>query len=152
MPPSLRTEAQKTPTLRPYQLAAISAVQAEFAAGRKSTLLVLPTGTGKTVVFAELARIVVADAGRVLVLAHRTELLDQAAKKLADVGIRAQVDQAANRASLTAWVVVASVQTLRGARLERYPRDHFRLVIVDECHHAAAKSYGNILEWFGGAA
>lgn len=136
------------PTLRPYQLAAIAGVRAQFEAGARSTLLVLPTGTGKTVVFAELARQTVEAKDRVLVLAHRTELLEQAARKLADVGIRASLDQGASRGSHHASVVVGSVQTLRGARLERHPVDAFGLVVVDEAHHAPAASYKSILGRF----
>jgi superfamily II DNA or RNA helicase len=136
------------PTLRPYQESAIDAVESEFARGIKRTLLVLPTGTGKTVVFAELARRDVALGDHVLILAHRSELIDQAVKKLADVGVLASVEQGDRRGSLRSPVVVASVQSLRGKRLERYPRDFFRKIVVDEAHHAAAKSYGNVLEHF----
>lgn len=138
------------PTLRTYQVAAIEAVQRELVQHR-STLLVLPTGTGKTVCFAELARMVVADRDRALVLAHRGELLDQAAKKLSDVGIRSYLDQGKNIAPLSASVVVGSLATMRGARLERYPRDFFKLIVVDEGHHAAAAGYQNILGHFATA-
>jgi superfamily II DNA or RNA helicase len=85
------------------------------------------------------------------VIAHRTELLDQAAEKLAAVGVRASIDQGANKAPLNGEVVVASLQTLRGDRLERYAHDHFAFIVVDEAHHAAAKSYQGILEWFPAA-
>jgi superfamily II DNA or RNA helicase len=136
------------PVLRPYQQISISSVEAQFLGGTLRTLLVLPTGCGKTVVFAELARREVARGGRVLVLAHRTELLDQAAQKLAAVGVRATVEQGDRKASATAPVVVASVQTLRGKRLEAYDRGAFALVIVDEAHHAIAASYRAILEHF----
>ena len=139
------------PALRPYQLASIAGVCARFESGDRSTLLVLPTGTGKTVVFAELARRTVEAGNRVLVLAHRTELLEQASRKLADVGIRASLDQGASRGSQRAPVVVGSVQTLRGARLERHAPDAFALVVVDEAHHAAAASYRAILDRFASA-
>lgn len=115
----------------------------------------MPTGTGKTVVFSaitvELLAVLEATFGadvHVLILAHRTELLEQAADKLAQVGIRAALDQADSKPSLAARVVVGSVQTLRGPRLERYPVNHFRVVIVDEAHRAAAQSYGSILDRF----
>lgn len=140
----------QAPELRPYQNEAIAGVEHELAAHR-STLLVLPTGCGKTVVFAELARREVAKGGRVLVLAHRTELLDQAAKKLLDVGVYASVDQGDRKGSHFSSVIVGSVQTLRGVRLERYPVAFFTLIIVDEAHHAAAQSYHSILARFESA-
>lgn len=138
------------PTLRPYQISAIEAVDLELAEHR-STLLVLPTGCGKTVVFAELARREVAAGGRVLVLAHRTELLEQAAKKLLDVGVHASVDQGERKGSQLADVIVASVQTLRGDRLRRYTPTWFTKIVVDEAHHAAAQSYRTILAYFTAA-
>jgi superfamily II DNA or RNA helicase len=135
------------PTLRSYQLAAISAVQAEFERGIRRTLLVLPTGTGKTVVFADLARRVVSHGDRVLVLAHRTELLEQAQRKLSDVGVWAAIEKAERRAGF-APVVVASVQTLQRKRLEALDPKQFGLVVVDEGHHAPARSYREILAHF----
>lgn len=145
------TDQDRAPKLRPYQLEAIAAIEERFAAGDRSTLLVLPTGCGKTVVFAELARREVAARGRVLVLAHRGELLEQAAKKLLDVGVYASIDQADRKGSHMSDVIVGSVQTLRGARLERYPVDFFTKLIIDEAHHAAAKSYRTIRERFPSA-
>lgn len=142
---------------RPYQTASIAAVEAQFRAGVLRTLLVLPTGCGKTVVFAELVRRVVealatwAPGARALVIAHRTELLDQAAEKLHAVGVRSSIDQGSSKAPLTASVVVGSLQTLRGARLERYPADHFAFIVIDEAHHAAAASYQAIFERFASA-
>ncbi|MGE0551747.1 MAG: DEAD/DEAH box helicase [Kofleriaceae bacterium] len=136
--------------LRPYQRSAVEGVLAAFRAGHRSTLLVLATGTGKTVVFAEVARRGVERGRRVLVLAHRTELITQAAEKLANAGVEAQVDQGERRAS-EAPCVVASVQTLRGPRLERWARDAFDLVVVDEAHHATAASYRAVLERFTSA-
>lgn len=138
------------PVLRDYQEHAIAAVERELEQNR-STLLVLPTGCGKTVVFAELVRRVVAAGDRALVLAHRGELLDQAAKKLADVGVDSSIDQGSRRAWSHHGVVVASVQTLRGPRLARFTPDAFKLVIVDEAHHAAAASYQTIVQHFTGA-
>ena len=68
--------------LRPYQQEAREAVQAEWAKGRKRTLLVLPTGCGKTIVFSKIIEDQVREGKRVLVLAHRSELLEQASDKL----------------------------------------------------------------------
>jgi superfamily II DNA or RNA helicase len=139
------------PSLRPYQSAAIDAVQERFAAGDRATLLVLPTGTGKTVVFSEVARRTVEAGGRVLVLAHRSELLEQALGKLRALGLFAGIEQAQQRAR-AADVVVASVQTLRGRRLSAWSPDAFRLVVVDEAHHAPAATYRSILEHFSAAS
>lgn len=138
-------------TLRPYQLAAISAIRADFETGCRSTLLVLPTGTGKTVVFAELAQQWHRAGDRTLVLAHRDELLEQAENKLRDAGVATEREQASRRASSSANVVVASVQSLQRKRLERFARDHFLKIVVDEAHHAPAKSYRNVLEYFSAA-
>lgn len=135
------------PTLRPYQLASIAAIESEWGRVR-STLLVLATGCGKTVVFAELVRREVQRGGRALVLAHRRELLDQAAAKLRHVGVDAELEQGKLRASSSARCVVASVDTLRGDRLLSYPADFFTLVVVDEAHHAVADKYQGILSRF----
>lgn len=139
------------PTLRPYQLAAIEAAITDFTAGRRRTLIVLPTGTGKTVVFAELVRRAAARGRRSLVLAHRSELLDQAAAKLAAAGVDAAIEQGQRRAPLDAPCVIASVQTMRGPRLERWPADAFDAIVVDEAHHAVSDSYGGILSRFARA-
>lgn len=140
-------ESPALPALRPYQRAAVAGVRDRFAAGDRATLLVLPTGTGKTVVFAEVARRVVAKGRRALVLAHRRELLEQAIGKLAAAGVRAELEQGPARAG-DAPVVVASVATLRGLRLANWRADAFALVIVDEAHHATAASYRAILDHF----
>jgi superfamily II DNA or RNA helicase len=137
--------------LRPYQLAAIAGIHDAFEANHRSTLVVAATGTGKTVTFAELARLEVSRGGRVLILVHRDELIRQARRKCEDVGLWPDVEKAKARASTLAKVVLASVQTLRGARLARWARDHFALVIVDEAHHAAATGYRTILDHFDGA-
>lgn len=139
--------------LRPYQTAAIDAVRARYAAGDRSTLIVLPTGTGKTVVFAEMARRVGRGGGRTLVLAHRTELVDQALEKLAAAGVRAAAEQGTRRVRTAGAVdcVVASVQTLRGDRLRGWQPDSFALGVVDEAHHAPAKAYGDVVAHFRGA-
>jgi superfamily II DNA or RNA helicase len=125
---------------RPYQLAALDAIEHALARDR-STLLVLPTGCGKTFVFSEVARRFVASGRRVLVVAHRFELLEQARRALGAVGVVAQLEQGKHRAGADARCVVASIDTLRGSRLLQYPSDHFGLVIVDEAHHAVAPKY-----------
>lgn len=135
------------PALRPYQREALTAVEAEFARGIRCTLVVLPTGTGKTVLFAEYGRRAVERNRRVLVLAHREELLDQARRKFADVGVFAVIEQGSQRAG-RAPVVIASVATLHAKRLATFSASAFDDIIVDEGHHAAAQSYRKILDKF----
>lgn len=136
-------------TLRPYQADAIASARNAYAQGARRVLEVLPTGTGKTVIFAECIRLALARGRRSLVLAHRTELLGQAAKKLEDLGIVATLEKAGSRGGGN--VVVASVQTLKGKRLEGWPADYFGFIVVDEAHHTAAKGYRDILQHFSGA-
>lgn len=137
--------------LRPYQEAAKTAIQAEWAKGNDKTLLVLPTGTGKTIVFCSLAEDCVRDGERVLILAHRGELLDQAADKLSQAtGLGCAVEKAENTC-LGSWyrVVVGSVQSLmRESRLARFPVDYFNTIIVDEAHHCISDSYQRVLNYF----
>jgi superfamily II DNA or RNA helicase len=138
--------------LRPYQLEAVAAVAREHERVR-STLLVLATGLGKTVTFAAIARDLAAHGGRTLVLAHRAELLEQAAATLHKLGLRAGIEQAARSVGPLEQpdAIVASVQTLQRGRLAAYARDAFRLVVVDEAHHACADSYRTILDYFAPA-
>ena len=143
-----------TQSLRPYQQKARDRIHAEWEAGRTRTLLVLPTGTGKTIVFASVAADQVRAGDRVLILAHRGELLEQAADKLQrSTGLVSAVEKA-DATCLNTWfrVVVGSVQTLqRTARLERFPRDYFGTIIIDEAHHAITDGYRRILDYFGSA-
>ena len=138
--------------LRPYQREAVDGVMRELGQCR-ATLLVLATGLGKTIVFAEVARRVVAGGRRVLVVAHRDELLEQARAKLVDAGVDdVEIEQGPRRASAAAMVVVASVQTLaRARRREAFAVDAFALIVVDEAHHATATSYRALLEYFAPA-
>lgn len=133
--------------LRPYQEASVNAVRsyAESNEGGKA-MVVLPTGTGKTVVFSHL---IAERGGSALILAHRDELLRQAADKLAMVAPELAMSIGfvqAGRDDVGAPVVVASVATLaRERRLERLPK-RWDTVIVDEAHHAAAASYRKVLD------
>ncbi len=144
----------ETQTLRPYQQQARERIHAEWENGHTRTLLVLPTGTGKTIVFASVAADQVRAGDRVLILAHRGELLEQAADKLQrSTGLVSAVEKA-DATCLNTWfrVVVGSVQTLqRTARLERFPRDYFGTIIIDEAHHAITDGYRRILDYFGSA-
>jgi superfamily II DNA or RNA helicase len=130
--------------MRPYQTEALRAIGASMAAGERRGLLVLPTGAGKTIVFATL---IANTGGRSLVLVHRDELARQTVDKL--LAVRPDVMPGivqGLRNEHTAPVVVASVQTLsRLKRLAQVAPD-FSLVVTDESHHATADSYQRIYE------
>ena len=140
--------------LRPYQQQAKERVFEEWQGGNAKTLLVLPTGCGKTIVFAKITEECVKTGGRVLILAHRGELLDQAADKLLKAtGLRCAVEKAES-SCIGQWyrVVVGSVQTLmREKRLARFPSDYFDYIVIDEAHHALSDSYQKILIHFSEA-
>lgn len=144
--------------LRPYQLETVRAVVKGWndpGDGDPSRqLVVVPTGGGKTVIFAKLAEIKAGVGQRTLVLAHREELIGQAVAKIrAATGIEAHVEKAERRAHPSARVVVASVQTLvRAARLNTWPEDHFGLVVCDEAHHAISSSWQTVLARFHSTA
>ena len=136
--------------LRPYQQDALTAIEAAALRGVKRQVVSLPTGAGKTVIFAHL---VVERQARTLILVHRDELVHQTLDKLAMVAQGTALDigvMKAERDEHAGDVVVASVQTLqREARLQRLVQT-FGLVVVDECHHALPEnSYGRILAHVG---
>jgi superfamily II DNA or RNA helicase len=140
------------PTLRPYQIEAITAIDDAIAADDRHPLIVLPTGAGKTVVFGEWLR---RRGGRALILAHRDELIDQAYRKVLDV-FGADLDPMnhgdlvgkvkAERDDADAQIVVGSVQTLsRERRLQRVlAAGPISTVVCDEAHHAPAATYRKI--------
>ena len=145
-------------TLRPYQAAAVSAVFAEFKRVR-STMMVLPTGGGKTATAGEIIRRGYVAGRSILWIAHRHELITQAAEAIERAtGCSVQVEMAErsdassgtslfDRGTGKGRVVVASIMSLV-RRLARFPSDSFDLVIVDEGHRGAARSYTKILEHF----
>jgi len=141
--------------LRYYQREARDAVLGEWANGRRKTVACLPTGTGKTIIFSAILDHQLRDpARRGLILAHRGELLTQAADKLKKTtGLTAALEKA-EFSSLGApeRVTVGSVQSLaRESRLKRFPGDYFTDIILDECHHALSDTYQRVLEHFDGA-
>lgn len=133
-------------TLRPYQDAIIQKARANFVMGRRSQLLVLPTGGGKTVCFSYMAGRAVEKGLRVWILAHRVELLDQISRTLREFAVPHGVIAPGYIADRRKPVQVASVFTL-ARRLERYdPPD---LIIVDEAHHAISTStWGKVITAF----
>lgn len=140
--------------MRPYQIDGIREVEAGWSKAKRQ-LLVMATGTGKTVVMSELARRRVQRKQRTLMLAHSDELIDQARDKFAANGVGSGKEKADEYASRHDLVVCASVQTLcRPSRLESFAPDHFHQVMVDETHRIAAASYQVIIDRFckqGGA-
>jgi superfamily II DNA or RNA helicase len=131
-------------SLRDYQLECLGAIDSAEQRGVKRQLVVLPTGTGKTVIFSHLIQ---QRPGRALVLAHRDELIQQAIDKIRIVNPEAQVGIVkAERNETNYPIIVASVQTLaRESRLDQLPKD-FRTIIVDEAHHASAASYKRVID------
>ncbi len=155
-----------TPTLRVDQgrEGALGAIEKAWAAGCRRQLISYPTGCGKTVIFSNLPTV---GFRRLLVVAHREELLDQAADKLRhwNPGLTVQVDQADRWADVdtlsafdgelfagTGYAVCASVATIGragGRRLTRYPTGLFDAIVVDEAHHSTAQSYQSVIDHFG---
>lgn len=138
--------------LRDYQKECLHRILAAYREGARRQLVCLPTGTGKTVVFSEFPRFFQMKR-RMLVLAHRAELLDQARDKIrrAAPHLRVSIDQGARRADPEADVVVASVPTLgreNSRRLAELDPAQFFLIVVDEAHHATAATYKRVLDHF----
>jgi superfamily II DNA or RNA helicase len=139
--------------LRPYQQAALDAVESGWFDHARQ-LVVLPTGCGKTILFSKLAQLEASRGNRVLILAHRDELIRQAADKLAkSTGLPCAVEKADETAEGSEHLVtVGSVQTLmREKRLARFTPDHWQLIVIDEAHRALSAGYRAILDHFTGA-
>ena len=140
--------------LRSYQQESLNAVFEQWAEGYSKTLLVLPTGCGKTIVFSKITEKCVRMGKRVLILAHRGELLEQAADKLYKAtGLKSSVEKAESSCLDSFYrVTVGSVQTLmREKRLAMFDNDYFDVIIVDEAHHCISESYRKILDYFADA-
>ena len=158
-------------TLRPYQADAFCNAFKLFDSGCPSCLIVHPTGTGKTVVFGAIAKCEIEDyGGRVLVLAHRDELIQQSIESMIEFGLVPSIEKAGEHAmprftrpapgdgtgtlfgdvdeGEDPRVVAASVQTLQGKRLKSWPPGWFSMVICDEAHHASADSYRAVVDHF----
>lgn len=137
--------------LRPYQEEAKQSIFGEWDKGILKTLLVLPTGCGKTIVFAKVTEECVRQGDRVLILAHRGELLEQAADKIHKTTGLMCATEKAEESCLGSWfrIAVGSVQSLmREKRLSQFPEDYFNTIIIDEAHHSISESYQRILEHF----
>ena len=140
--------------LRPYQQEAHDAILDLWSKGSDRLLLVLPTGCGKTIVFASVIKDRVRAGSRTLILAHRGELLDQAADKLRKTTGLASALEKGDSSCLGSWysVTVGSVQTLmRESRLKKFPDNYFTTIIIDEAHHCISDSYQRVLQHFSEA-
>lgn len=153
--------------MRPYQVAAAEKVM-EALVDNASTLVVMPTGSGKTVLFAEIIRrFRERDAaaypglqpGIALVVAHREELITQAAAKIARVTkLRCEIEMADQRVCFRDLfgkvdVVVSTIQTQAaggdgGGRMTKFDPQHFSLLVIDEGHHATSATYRRIIAYY----
>lgn len=139
---------------RHYQSDGVRRVCEEFDAGN-DTLLVRPTGMGKTI---ELAHVIKERAGQAIVMAHREELIFQNADKVEQVtGESVDIEMADHRAHIGSFlnrprIISASVQTLNAGRVEprmnRFRPEDFTTLIIDEAHHAPSNSYRRVIEYF----
>ncbi len=137
--------------LRDYQEEARESIFAEWGKGIRRTLLVLPTGCGKTIVFAKVTEDCVRQGDRVLILAHRGELLEQAADKIAKSTGLGCATEKAGATCIGSWfrVTAGSVQSMtRDARLGKFESDYFDTIIIDEAHHCISDSYQKVLGHF----
>lgn len=137
--------------LRKYQKEAKDSIFSEWNNGVHKTLLVLPTGCGKTIVFAKVAEECVRNGDRVLILAHRGELLDQAADKIKNSTGLGCATEKAEQTCLGSWfrIVVGSVQSMmREKRLSQFDDSYFNTIIIDEAHHSISDSYQKVLQHF----
>lgn len=143
-----------THVLRPYQQAAVEAIFEDWKE-HDSTLVVMPTGTGKTQVFSEVIKRT--HPGRCMVLAHRGELIYQAAKRIEAFGITTSIEMADLTSSVTFWnktpVVVSTIQTqIAGTngsrRFHKFDPFDFDVLIVDEAHHATSPSYLEVINHY----
>lgn len=129
-------------SLRDYQQNLVTDVRNAYRSGKRYPLVVSPTGSGKTVLFAYIANGTASKGNRVLILVHRQELLDQTAKTLRAFGVEHGVIAAGRTPDRNHFVQVASVQTLV-RRLDFFRPD---LIIIDEAHHGTAGSWRKVID------
>ncbi|MBZ9557831.1 MULTISPECIES: DEAD/DEAH box helicase [unclassified Modicisalibacter] len=145
------TTSPTPPTLRPYQRQAVARVVEHFRAGDEPAVVVLPTGSGKSLVIAELARLA---RGRVLVLAHVRELVEQNHAKYRAYGLEADIFSAGlGRKEAQRQVVFGSVQSVV-RNLEAFGGGDFTLLVIDECHRVSPDedaSYRRVIAHFRAA-
>jgi len=136
------------PVLRPYQQDDVERIRSRFASGVCRVCYQLPTGGGKTIAFCFIVAASVAKGTRVLILAHRTEILEQIDRALTQFGVPHGIIAAGYPSAPNEAVQVASVFTLA---LRPNLVDGFDFVIIDEAHHAVATTWKNIIDALSGA-
>lgn len=140
--------------LRQYQQDAVNAIENQWSTGFSRTLLSAATGTGKTIIFSQIIKDQVQNGSKALILAHREELLSQAADKLKQT---VNLDSALEKAEHSAYgakepVVIGSIQSMcKDNRLALYSPDYFKTIIVDEAHHVMSDTYQKVLRHFRSA-
>ena len=133
---------------RLYQVEAIDAVRQAFRRGVRGVALEVATGLGKSIIMASIAKMVRDKGGRVLVLVNRDNLCEQLFATLKEHGMHPSMERGSDKASPMADCVVASVQTSQGKRLKKWNRNHFALVITDEAHGSASRTFKSVLDHF----
>lgn len=128
--------------LRDYQDRLVEAVRGSYRSGKRSPLVVSPTGSGKTVLFAFIAQGTSAKGNPVVILVHRQELVDQTCRTLREFGVNHGIIAAGRTPDRSHLVQVASVQTYV-RRLDSFSP---ALIIADEAHHATAGSWRKVIE------
>lgn len=151
MRPLTRPAAEEI-KLRPYQVAAVEDLRSSFRDGHRRLLLQAGTGSGKTIIAAEIIKNAVAKGKYILFLAHRRELIDQCSDKLHRFGVDHGVIMAGRERDMAQNVQVASVQTVwhRAVKSNKIPLPPVDLMILDECHRSLSKTYLHLIDHYIG--
>jgi DNA repair protein RadD len=136
--------------LRPYQTQLITDIRLQYQLGKRSVLMVLSTGGGKTCIFSHIAQSAARKGNRVCILVHRQELLDQASRSLTAMGVSHGIIAAGRSMDLSHAVQVASVGTV-ARRLHLLPQSFLQLLVVDEAHHSNAGTWAKVVQHFNTA-
>lgn len=136
---------------RDYQLECKQAIRDAYARGKRGVAVELFTGAGKGFIIADIAKSVMEKGGRVLVLVNRDNLVDQLSESLIEQGMLPSRERGMDKASPLADLVVGSIPTMQKERLKKWNPNHFRLVITDEAHFAAASTFKHTLDYFEAA-
>ena len=161
----IEAERQGDTIVRPYQGIVVNSVYDHWAHGKRSTMVQMATGTGKTFVFSQIIDRFPRRRGRVLVLVNREELVDQSVAEIYNacpaetVEVEHQERRAARKRTsfrtsdgshvTRSRIVVASKDTL-WRRVKEFDPDEFGLIVIDECHHWTRKNktYQSIVDYF----